>query len=83
MIRTDRTWEFIVAAERQNVRPPVMMTSLGSRVDKLRFAIDLWSHPPGLNRRPADYESAALPAELGWPALMVPLALNGNQNVGS
>lgn len=26
-----------------------------------------WSHPPGLNRRPADYESAALPAELGWP----------------
>src|ERR1043165_7447443 len=25
-----------------------------------------WSHPPGLNRRPADYESAALPAELGW-----------------
>jgi hypothetical protein len=29
--------------------------------------IDLeWSHPPGSNRRPADYESAALPAELGW-----------------
>ena len=27
----------------------------------------VWSHPPGLNRRPADYESAALPAELGWP----------------
>ena len=27
----------------------------------------IWSHPPGLNRRPADYESAALPAELGWP----------------
>ena len=26
-----------------------------------------WSHPPGSNRRPADYESAALPAELGWP----------------
>ena len=26
-----------------------------------------WSHPPGLNRRPADYESAALPTELGWP----------------
>src|SRR5438094_6405550 len=25
-----------------------------------------WSHPPGSNRRPADYESAALPAELGW-----------------
>jgi hypothetical protein len=27
----------------------------------------LWSHPPGSNRRPADYESAALPTELGWP----------------
>jgi hypothetical protein len=26
----------------------------------------LWSHPPGSNRRPADYESAALPTELGW-----------------
>jgi hypothetical protein len=29
----------------------------------------LWSHPPGSNRRPADYESAALPAELGWRSL--------------
>jgi hypothetical protein len=28
---------------------------------------NFWSHPPGSNRRPADYESAALPAELGWP----------------
>ena len=28
-----------------------------------------WSHPPGSNRRPADYESAALPTELGWPSL--------------
>ena len=27
-----------------------------------------WSHPPGLNRRPTDYESVALPAELGWPS---------------
>jgi hypothetical protein len=25
-----------------------------------------WSHPPESNRRPADYESAALPTELGW-----------------
>jgi hypothetical protein len=25
-----------------------------------------WSHPSDSNRRPADYESAALPAELGW-----------------
>ena len=30
-----------------------------------------WSHPPGSNRRPADYESAALPAELGWPAFIL------------
>ncbi len=30
----------------------------------------IWSHPPGLNRRPADYESAALPAELGWLVLL-------------
>src|SRR3982074_2463136 len=29
-----------------------------------------WSHPPGSNRRPADYESAALPTELGWPSSM-------------
>ena len=29
---------------------------------------DIWSHPPGSNRRPADYESAALPTELGWLA---------------
>src|ERR1035438_7930389 len=27
-----------------------------------------WSHPPGSNRRPTDYESVALPAELGWPS---------------
>jgi hypothetical protein len=25
-----------------------------------------WSHPPELNRRPSDYESDALPTELGW-----------------
>ena len=30
--------------------------------DLLRF----WSHPSDSNRRPADYESAALPTELGW-----------------
>src|SRR6185369_10067571 len=29
----------------------------------------IWSHPPGSNRRPADYESAALPTELGWPVV--------------
>src|ERR1039458_6053040 len=32
------------------------------------FVRKLWSHPPGLNRRPTDYESVALPAELGWPS---------------
>jgi hypothetical protein len=32
--------------------------------------LNTWSHPPELNRRPADYESAALPAELGWPAFL-------------
>src|ERR1017187_2840225 len=31
-----------------------------------RIGAKKWSHPPGLNRRPADYESAALPTELGW-----------------
>ena len=25
-----------------------------------------WSRPSDLNRRPTDYESVALPAELGW-----------------
>jgi hypothetical protein len=30
------------------------------------FSKNFWSHPPGSNRRPADYESAALPTELGW-----------------
>src|ERR1035437_3651407 len=32
------------------------------------FVRKLWSHPPGSNRRPTDYESVALPAELGWPS---------------
>src|SRR5208282_6460558 len=36
-----------------------------------RKCLILWSHPPGSNRRPADYESAALPAELGWPFLLI------------
>ena len=26
----------------------------------------IWSHPPDSNRRPTDYESVALPTELGW-----------------
>ena len=46
----------------------------GAQADALEDLINLfgsinldWSHPPGSNRRPADYESAALPTELGWP----------------
>ena len=40
-----------------------------------------WSHPPGLNRRPADYESAALPAELGWPvSLFIPHAISAGSS---
>ena len=41
-----------------------------------------WSHPPGFNRRPADYESAALPAELGWLAFGYNV-LRATERVGS
>jgi hypothetical protein len=34
-------------------------------------SLESWSHPPGLNRRPADYEKYA-------PAPNVPLALYGS-----
>ena len=30
-----------------------------------------WSHPPGSNWRPPDYESSALPTELGWRSLIL------------
>ena len=44
---------------------------------KMLFVLlKFWSHPPGSNRRPADYESAALPTELGW------LSLNNLRGVG-
>ena len=43
---------------------PLDELSPGSPEDLQRVE---WSHPPGSNRRPADYESAALPTELGWP----------------
>ena len=36
-----------------------------------RFCLTFWSHPPDSNRRPADYESAALPTELGWLSIAV------------
>ena len=44
---------------------------VGEYVVLVSMLLTLWSHPPGLNRRPADYESAALPAELGWPVLIL------------
>ena len=34
---------------------------------KPAYLLGFWSHPSDSNRRPADYESAALPTELGWP----------------
>src|SRR5215813_5242785 len=37
------------------------------------------SHPPESNRRPTDYESVALPTELGWrAALLAYLAVSVN-----
>ena len=33
--------------------------------------LESWSHPPESNRRPSDYESDALPTELGWPLLLL------------
>ena len=41
---------------------------MGEQNPAARKLLKDWSHPPGSNRRPADYESAALPTELGWPA---------------
>ncbi len=40
----------------------------GDLLNLFGFIVLEWSHPPGSNRRPADYESAALPTELGWPS---------------
>jgi hypothetical protein len=40
---------------------------MGSGIGVNSKPLNTWSHPPGSNRRPADYESAALPTELGWP----------------
>jgi integrase len=36
-------------------------------LDEEKPFVFYWSHPSDSNRRPADYESAALPTELGWP----------------
>src|SRR5579884_857166 len=55
--------------------PSFSGTSVGAQIDgfgirclreRPLFSVRFWSHPPGSNRRPADYESAALPTELGW-----------------
>ena len=37
----------------------------------LRILVKKWSHPPESNRRPTDYESVALPTELGWPEVRI------------
>jgi len=50
----------IPVATRMATKPPL------GRPNWICKLLILWSHPPGLNRRPADYESAALPTELGW-----------------
>jgi hypothetical protein len=49
---------------------------VGVQPRKTLIVGQLWSHPPGSNRRPADYESAALPAELGWPFCLVSILAN-------
>ena len=41
--------------------PPKCETGLSIRKSRI-----YWSHPSDLNRRPFDYESNALPTELGW-----------------
>ncbi len=54
------------------------MSGLGQKSDKFELLEQMiyigqwlstwkdWSHPPDSNRRPTDYESVALPTELGW-----------------
>ncbi len=44
---------------------------MGSYVGRHSKLLKNWSHPPGSNRRPADYESAALPTELRWLNFMI------------
>ena len=34
--------------------------------EAMQLVEKVWSHPPESNRRPTDYESVALPTELGW-----------------
>src|SRR5208282_5602193 len=41
-----------------------------------------WSHPSDSNRRPADYESAALPTELGWLRERISLANGASARKG-
>jgi hypothetical protein len=49
----------------------------------LRTVMKDWSHPPESNRRPTDYESVALPTELGWLIREInnlALVLDGGRN---
>jgi nitrite reductase (NADH) small subunit len=53
-----------------------------ARVARARKVLILnWSHPPGSNRRPADYESAALPTELGWLAEIFPILTHTSHQI--
>ena len=52
--------------EGRNSGPIILIT--------IRIYWMFWSHPSESNRRPADYESAALPTELGWPRCCANLA---------
>jgi hypothetical protein len=47
---------------------PALAPQVSARATSTANPLKRWSHPPGLNRRPTDYESVALPAELGWPS---------------
>ena len=38
-----------------------------------------WSHPSESNRRPTDYESVALPTELGWQVGCPGVELRGSE----
>ena len=58
--------------------------ALGDLLNLFGIIVLEWSHPPGSNRRPADYESAALPTELGWLDLWFDqVNENGDRNLDS
>ena len=55
MPNVDRTQRYLLHDRTQAVKERVLKP--------LRFQDSLWSYWPDSNRRPADYESAALPTE--------------------